>query len=407
MFRKNIWIKISLINLLIVALLGVVMRYKIGFSFPYFDQKNLQHAHSHFAFYGWVTHSLMGWMVMYIDQLQQGIRLKKYHWFAILNLLCSYGMLIAFTAMGYHPVSIAFSTLAILISYFFTYSFLRDFRHVQIRSGVSLWFRAALVFNALASLGTFYLAWMMISRHISQEAYLASVYFYLHFMYNGWFFFACMGLAILYLRQFNPEFKTSLPVFWMFACSAIPAYLLSALWLKVPSWVYPVVVVASVVQLLAWWLIVYQFRKVIRTLGSQIGVWAKGLLGILAMALSIKFMLQLGSVIPAVSKLAFGFRPIIIAYLHLVLLGVISVFLLTYLFTGKLQPDLLNKISKYGLGTFVLGIYLTEIVLAVQGIASFAYFAIPLVNETLFALAIFMLAGILLLLAGIFRLASK
>lgn len=407
MFRKKIWIKISLINLLIVALLGVVMRYKIGFSFPYLNQKNLQHAHSHFAFYGWVTHSLMGWMVVYIHQLRQGIQLKKYHWFVMLNLLCSYGMLVSFTLTGYHPVSITFSTAAIFISYIFTYSFLRDFRHVQIRSGVSLWFRAALIFNAMASLGTFYLAWMMVSRHISQEAYLASVYFYLHFMYNGWFFFACMGLAILYLRQFDPEFKTSLPVFWMFACSAIPAFLLSALWLKVPSWVYPVLVLASVVQLLAWCLIVYQARKVIRRLGSQISLWAKGLLGILAIALSIKFILQLGSVIPAVSKLAFGFRPIIIAYLHLVLLGVISVFLLTYLFTGKQQTELLNKASKYGLGTFVTGIYLTEIVLAVQGIASFAYFSIPLVNETLFALAIFMLAGILLLLAGIFQRARK
>lgn len=407
MFSKKIWIKFSLINLLIVALLGVVMRYKIGFSFPYFDQKNLQHAHSHFAFYGWVTHSLMGWMVVYIHQLRQGIQLKKYHWFVILNLLCSYGMLISFTLTGYHPFSITFSTAAILISYFFTYSFLRDFRHVQIRSGVSLWFRAALIFNAMASLGTFYLAWMMISRHVSQEAYLASVYFYLHFMYNGWFFFASMGLAILYLRQFNPEFKTSKPVFWMFACSAIPAFLLSALWLKVPSWIYPVVVLASVVQLFAWCLIVYQFRKVMRALGTQISLWAKGLWAILAIALSIKFILQLGSVIPAVSKLAFGFRPIIIAYLHLILLGVITVFLLTYLFTGKQQTEQFNKISKYGLGIFVSGIYLTEIVLAVQGIASFVYVAIPLVNETLFALAIFMLAGILLLLAGIFRTAGK
>ena len=41
--------KIALINLSVVALIGVIMRYKIGFDFPFFDQKHLQHAHSHFA----------------------------------------------------------------------------------------------------------------------------------------------------------------------------------------------------------------------------------------------------------------------------------------------------------------------------------------------------------------------
>ena len=45
-------------------------------------------------------------------------------------------------------------------------------------------------------------------------------------------------------------------------------------------------------------------------------------------ALSAKFLLQLGSTIPALSQLGFGFRPIVIAYLHLVLLAVISLFLL-------------------------------------------------------------------------------
>ena len=57
------WIRISLFNLLVVALLGVLMRYKIGFSFPFFDQKYLQHAHSHFAFAGWVSQMLMACMV--------------------------------------------------------------------------------------------------------------------------------------------------------------------------------------------------------------------------------------------------------------------------------------------------------------------------------------------------------
>ena len=61
------WLKISMINLCIVAFLGVLMRYKIGFEFPYLDQKHLQHSHSHFAFTGWLAHTLMVLMVYFIQ----------------------------------------------------------------------------------------------------------------------------------------------------------------------------------------------------------------------------------------------------------------------------------------------------------------------------------------------------
>lgn len=35
MLKLKFWLQLSLINLLIVALLGLVMRYKIGFEFPF------------------------------------------------------------------------------------------------------------------------------------------------------------------------------------------------------------------------------------------------------------------------------------------------------------------------------------------------------------------------------------
>lgn len=50
------YFRYSVISLFIVAVLGTLMRYKIAFSFPYFDQKNLLHAHSYFAFSGWISH---------------------------------------------------------------------------------------------------------------------------------------------------------------------------------------------------------------------------------------------------------------------------------------------------------------------------------------------------------------
>jgi len=394
----KIWVRFSLLNLVLVSVWGIIMRYKIGFPFPHFEQKYLQHAHSHFAFYGWVSHTLMALMVAYIQQLNQGISTRKYQAYILVNLLCSYGMLGSFSIAGYHPVSIFFSTTSILISYAFTYSFVRDFRPVQIQSGVSLWFRAALVFNALSSLGTFALAYMMVTHHIHQKAYLSSVYFYLHFQYNGWFFFACMGLAVLLFRQFNATFKTDRRIFWMFALSCVPAYLLSALWLKVPVWVYVMVVLASVVQTLAWGLLLRQFIQQYRRMYKQVSPIIRISLIVVALALCIKFVLQLGSVIPSVSILAFGFRPIIIAYLHLVLLGIVSVFLLTYLSAHSYLS--LKQPARTGLYLFLAGVYLNELVLGIQGVASFAYFRVPYVNETLFVISLLLFSSLLMLLAG-------
>ena len=66
--NSKFWLKFSLLNLLIVALIGLLMRYKIGFEFPFFDQKHLQHSHSHFAFSGWISHTLMVLMIVFLEK---------------------------------------------------------------------------------------------------------------------------------------------------------------------------------------------------------------------------------------------------------------------------------------------------------------------------------------------------
>jgi hypothetical protein len=111
-----------------------------------------------------------------------------------------------------------------------------------------------------------------------------------------------------------------------------------------------------------------------------------------ATAATIKLFLQLGSTIPSLSQLAFGFRPIVIAYLHLVLLGIISIFLLATIFSVNNLS--LKKATKFGLFIFVTGIFFNEFVLMLQGVASFSYNSIPFANELLLFFAITMFSGI-------------
>ena len=121
--------------------------------------------------------------------------------------------------------------------------------------------------------------------------------------------------------------------------------------------------------------------------------YLKYLIIFISLALSVKFLLQLGSTAPAVSELAFGFRPIVIAYLHLILLAIISLFLLFYVYTNDFV--VINKKTTLGLFLFSLGVILNEVVLGIQGVASLSYTLIPFINESLFGIAILLFASIL------------
>lgn len=387
------WLVLSLFNLAVVALIGTLMRYKIGFSFPYLDQKNLQHAHSHFAFTGWVTHTLFVLITQVMQRDLLNLPISKYNRIILLNFICAYGMLFSFAASGYSPVSIGFSTLSIFLGYGFAFNLFRDLKTTQ-NLPYKNWFKAGLFFNVLSSLGTFALAFMMASHQFNQKFHLASLYYYLHFQYNGFFFFVCMGLFISSISQYTESgvFKN---IFWMFFAACIPAYFLSALWMKMPNWVYTIVVLSALVQLVAWLALVRDIRKSWFSLHSAFKA-GKFILLIVAIAVTIKFSLQLGSTIPVISKLAFGFRPIIIAYLHLILLAIISVFLVTYLYLyGYLK---VNKIMLFALISFVAGVYLNELILGIQGIASFSYTSIPQANLMLFLASVLILLSLVLLI---------
>lgn len=392
-FSTTKWFRITLYTLFIVACLGALMRYKIAFAFPYFDQKNIQHAHSHFAFAGWVSQLLMIFLVQLISTATK--RLQRYQQILAANLALAYGMLISFSIQGYGTVSIILSTLSILVSFYFAYCYWQELRsHPTVVQ--KQWFRLALVCNLLSSAGTFVLAWMMATKYFGQHTYLASLYWYLHFQYNGWFFFACMGLFVQYLHRLSGK-TISINVWRLLGGSVLPAYGLSTLWLPLPWWIYILIVVASFAQFAGWILFLKEVFSA--SLTSKLIPLAKLLLIYLAIACTLKFSLQLGSVIPAVSKFAFGFRPVVIAYLHLVLLAITSMFLLSYAMLAGYIPA--TKPIRQTILLFAAAVMLNELLLGIQGIASISYTVVPFANELLFAVALFMMMSVAWLIRAV------
>src|SRR5690606_38928943 len=247
------WVLLALFNLLLVAALGLMMRLKVLLPMPAVNQKFLLHAHSHFAFAGWVSHALMVLVVAVVYNLPPHEKLPwRYQLTILANLLASYGMLISFFLQGYGLYSIMASTATVAVSYGFAVQCWRDMANKARGSTTFLWLRAALLFLVLSSVGTFYLAHLMASNNLDARLQLASVYFYLHFQFNGWFFFACMALVQHGFNRIGVSVNHPKTIFWLFALTCPINYLLSVLWWDMPAWLYVGVVAAVVAQSIAW-----------------------------------------------------------------------------------------------------------------------------------------------------------
>ena len=380
----------------LVSLLGVTLRYKIAFSLPFIDQKFLLEAHSHFAFAGWISQVLMAFIVKYLYEKDVNIQMKKYQRLLLANIITAYGMLLSFPFQGYGAISIIFSTLNIFVSYAFAFFVWKDLNSLKANCVSHNWFKASLAFNAFSSLGVFLLAFMLATKSVQTNLYLATEYFFLHFQYNGWFFFACMGLLQAYMISKNiaPANKISKMIFWLFFIAAIPAYFLSALWLPIPIWVYVMVVIAAAIQCVGFIILMNHLVKSRKLVAQNLSKQTKLLWLFALIALVIKLSLQMVSVVPSLSTLTVGFRPIVIGYLHLVLLGVITIFLIGY-FT---EVNAVHHKSFYtGVTIFVGGIIINEILLMIEGAAALTYTSIPFINELLFVAALIMFSGLLVL----------
>ncbi|ULQ56804.1 hypothetical protein KJS94_01160 [Flavihumibacter rivuli] len=373
------WCRIALFNFFLLALVGLLLRVKIMASLPWLNYKHLLHAHSHFAFAGWVSLCLMGVLVGLLP-IEQA---RKFQPLFVAQLISAVGMLSSFPFQGYGAVSIFFSTASVLVSYWFAFRMWRSAPATGLGEAALLSLKAALVFLVLSSLGTFYLAWLMANKIDHPQHYFGAVYFYLHFQYNGWFLFGILAILLSMVKsRVVAGLESSM---LLMVVSAVPACALSALWMRLPAWLYVLAAVAGIVQLIG-------FALFLRALWSQ-WQWLKlekpvrqvWLIAIAAMG--IKFLLQAFSAIPFFSKFAFAYRPIVIGYLHLVLLGCISLFLVGWLMQVGLVA-LRQQRLPIAVGLLLAGIALTELTLMVQGIASISYTAFPLANPILLAAAL-------------------
>jgi hypothetical protein len=364
-FRR--WSALCFLNFCLVAVLGIILRFKIAFSLPAINYNFLLEAHSHFAFCGWISTGIFTALTYIL--FQSGYPVDKVYAFQFrLAQTSSFGMLLSFSIGGYGPLSILFSVLFILFSWWFALQYWIDASKSQLPSAVKRWVKAGLFFFVLSSAGIFALAYLKFHRIDSTYFYFNALYLFLHFQYNGWFSFGVLALFFYTaqnLRTPIDENKERL-FFGLMTAACIPAYCLSLLWMNPPVWVFTIAALSAILQLGALVIFLLLFSKTWAH-WALLCFQAKLLWGLSFVAFMIKLLLQVLSVFPAFGRLAFGFRPVIIAYLHLVMLGFISFYLIGFLIREKLL-NTTKKLWKSGLFTFITGVIFMEVLLLVQAL---------------------------------------
>jgi hypothetical protein len=391
----NRWYKVAIFNLVILAFLGFVLRYKINFPLEFVEQKKLLHAHSHFAFSGWISFLLQLLGLHHFTNLYKAQQ-KTWDGFFLLSVVVNYGMIFSFAMYGYSLWSIVLSTASLFLSYFFCYKVYRDLRN-NIQAISTRFIMASLFFLVLSSLGPYTLAAIMLTKNTDQYFYHNALYFFLHFQYNGWFTFAILGfllkkieLGTLYSR------KTANTLLILLALTCIPGNFLTTLWHKMPVAVIVINVITALVQLVALWLVVVMLYRNMKTVYSTLPVLVKWMYSLAIAAFVLKTVLQCFSAHPQIGQLAFAYRSIIIGYLHLIFLVFVSIYMLGILAEAGILP-LQRAITRWGLIVFSASVVVNEILLGVQGVMSIFYIFHNSVNMLLFLNTIIILAGAIML----------
>tara|TARA_R110000823_G_scaffold315579_1_gene448425 strand:- start:210504 stop:211715 length:1212 start_codon:yes stop_codon:yes gene_type:complete len=331
--RKHI--AIGLFYFLLVALMGVLLRF--FFVTPIsLNYKYILHAHSHTALLGWIYLGLT--TLIYKVFLSKAEKTKHYKRIYIFTNLCIVGMLITFPIQGYALYSIIFSTLFLFASYWFAWFAMKHIpAHFKQRFSWKL-IKTALWYLVISSIGPWAIGGVMATLGPESIWYKSSIYFYLHFQYNGWFIFALLGILFYVFEEkgikFNPEKLKSF--FLLLNFGVLFTVFLSFLWFVPPTVIYVLGLAGAVAQLLAFSELYSMLKINFQFLKNEFGPSCLFLLKFAGILFVLKLFMQLFSAFPYLADLAFRLKDFVIGYLHMVFLGIVITAMLAFMKYFKL-----------------------------------------------------------------------
>ncbi len=380
--------------------MGLALRYAALGEAAGFDYRNLLHAHSHIAALGWAYQMMYLLLVRgYVPESRpEGNR--SFGRLFIVTQLSVVGMMVSFPLQGYGLYSIIFSALHIMCTFVFVFLLVRHsvFRNNLEKAAI----RAFCLFLILTTAGIIGLAASIKFYGKGSVQYLLSIQFYLHFLFSGAFVF---GLLAVLFRKLPDEVKDDSVrkgiqgIYWI-ALSVLFGFSLPMMWFY-PGEIWYTLYGVSVFQQAAGAVLLYRSTGGLLSEGfRRSGTAVRVLLAFSTAGFIAKVLIQSALVFPLFITAAFEIRNLFIGYIHLLMLGTVSGAMLCIVVSDSSSDS--HQHVRYILPSalFVAGVFATEIVIFIQGLAHFTGFA----NIPNYPLLLFVLSSLILLSVVLFLL---
>ncbi|WP_235291270.1 hypothetical protein [Portibacter lacus] len=345
----------------IASLMGLAMRTAYVLEMPsWFNYRNVQHGHSHVALLGWLF-GMFYIVIIYVFQLD----MKRYiRLFWVLQLIVLV-MMFTFPIVGYHSVSILFSILHIFFIYIFAFRIWKDISNSGKQGLAILFLKASIVFLVISTIGSLALGPIVSAGMKGSALYYAAIQFYLHFQFNGWFVFALLALLfqVIHIDPVIKGHKNGKIFFWFLCISTVLTYALAVTWSTPHIAIFLTNSAGVIIQLLALYFGLQLFRTVRKLLPRVFSLFNQRLIYIALSALVLKILIQSAVVLPYLAQMSYTIRNFVIGFIHLLMLGCLSMFLFAII------SKMMNmKLSTWGILLFIGGILVTELLLFGQGL---------------------------------------
>ncbi len=359
----KIYTRAAVFYLFSIALLGVFLRF--GFIKPIpFSYRNILHTHSHIALLGWVYSAII-LLLYHLFIRKKALNRKRFFKIFIATQITIIGMFIRFPMEGYAFFSILFSSLFLICSYWFFIFFIkRTEAKTKMLNSYKL-AKSGLIYLTLSSLGPWSLGAIMLKLGASSPLYKNAIYFYLHFQYNGWITVLILSFFFYLLEKSNIQMSSN--VFKRFSVflhlSILLTFLISILWMKPPIFVYGIAVGGSILQIIAFGILLKFSLLCSKQLNQALSNYQKMLLKFLVFIFVSKLVMQLLGASPNFANSIALDREVIVGYLHWNFLGIGTLGLLFFLNYYKLLE--LRKVETY---LFIFTFFATEGLLFYKGL---------------------------------------
>ncbi|MFD0762329.1 hypothetical protein ACFQZW_09575 [Lutibacter aestuarii] len=346
---------------IIAAVYGFLIRWNFTFPVGSFPYKNILQSHSHVAFLGWGYLAVIG----VILKLFTSVKLQKHQLYKFCFLIIyttATGMLISFPIGGYKVFSIVLLSVFGIATYVVSFKILKDIKEQSVATKLV---KFGIYYYLLSSLATWFIAVVMVTQG-KTDLYYNTIYFYLHFLYNGFFVFALFGILFKLIEnegiQISKKTQNAFFVYLNSAC--IPAYALSILWSDVHVIFYVIGFAASILQLISLLYLLNILKLIFKN--NRWNFILRILLKFSVIAYALKIIIQVFSSFPYFVEKSLALKPyFIIGYLHLFTLAFMSALL--FFILNQLKIFNFYKFSKVGIYVFLCTVFCTELLFFIQG----------------------------------------